>query len=604
MKIDRSRTMADAEYEKQIDASAGTPIRKGDYLPGNYRVETDAIRGGMGSVWRIYQTEYGVNMALKRPRQKYFTSPEQKLDFIRECDTWLNLGIHPNIVTCFRVAAIYGVPSIFSEWMDFSLKNAIADGTLYEGASKEQEKRLLDLAIQSAEGLCYAHAFRNEKDEPAGIIHQDVKPDNLLLTQDWQLKVADFGLSGAYAVLAAEGVPSPASASGDTTILSPAGGYTIAYCSAEQMDHRPLSRRTDIYSWAVSMMEMYIGSRPWETGVVAGLRCGEYMKHTRVRMAPRLKELLARCMERDADKRPHDFEELIDALRDIYHEEFSENYFRARPEIIRGKSDSSRAAHKADEVIPSLSLGGMDEIKAVLEKKPDAFDVLVPLAGLPGNFSGLGYCGEFVYCREAMRLRDIVEFIRHDEGRGTFDYTVADYPVLSTRELERLVETLLAHLREEKRVAIFCADGYKQTPYIAACVLFQMGIEEPHDFLRERYGASFPDGLSDQQHEVDYFRFRHIAETYWGCTSLMKKVRLKDGCLAGKVCNDDPDIRTAYEQISKELGERARILVRPSGVLPELSMLVEAPDEEQCERAVETYIDALKRKGYFQEVVR
>ncbi|MFQ9985434.1 MAG: serine/threonine-protein kinase, partial [Lachnospiraceae bacterium] len=342
MRIDRSRTMADAEYEKQTDASAGTPIRKGDYLPGSYRVETDAIRGGMGSVWRIYQTEYGVNMALKRPRQKYFTSPEQKLDFIRECDTWLNLGIHPNIVTCFRVAAIYGVPSIFSEWMDFSLKNAIADGTLYEGASKEQEKRLLDLAIQSAEGLCYAHAFRNEKDEPAGIIHQDVKPDNLLLTQDWQLKVADFGLSGAYAVLAAESVPSPASASGDTTILSPAGGYTIAYCSAEQMDHRPLSRRTDIYSWAVSMMEMYIGSRPWETGVVAGLRCGEYMKHTRVRMAPRLKELLARCMERDADKRPHDFEELIDALRDIYLEEFSENYFRARPEVIRGKSDSSR----------------------------------------------------------------------------------------------------------------------------------------------------------------------------------------------------------------------------------------------------------------------
>ena len=244
----------------------------------------------------------------------------------------------------------------------------------------------------------------------------------------------------------------------------------------------------------------------------------------------------------------------------------------------------------------------MDEIKAILEEKPDSFDVLVPLAGLPGNFGELGYRGTFVYYREAIRLRDIEAFMRHDEGRGTFDYPVADYPVLSTRDLERLVETVLAHLRNGKRVAIFCADGYKQTPYIAACVLFQMGIEEPLEFLREHYGVSVPEDLSEQQHEVQFFCMRHIAQTYWGCTSLVKKVRVKNAYPV-EVC-DDPDIASAQKRIDRELGERARFLTRANGVEPIIYMLVEAPDEEQCERAMNAYIDALKKKGYFEGVVR
>ena len=136
-----------------------------------------------------------------------------------------------------------------------SLKNAIEDGRLYEGNAAE---RILDIAIQFARGLHYAHV--------QGLIHQDVKPDNLLLTKEWDAKVADFGIARARATLIRLDTDIPT----DATMFSASGGYTPAYCSMEQMNGEPLTRRTDIYSWAVSVMEMYLGNRLWQNGVIAG----------------------------------------------------------------------------------------------------------------------------------------------------------------------------------------------------------------------------------------------------------------------------------------------------------------------------------------------
>ena len=82
------------------------------------------------------------------------------------------------------------VPAIFSEWMDRgSLKNCIRDGSLYEGGEDDVAARILDIAIRSEQGLRYSH----DND----LIHQDVKPGNLLLSEDWNVKVADFGLAKA-----------------------------------------------------------------------------------------------------------------------------------------------------------------------------------------------------------------------------------------------------------------------------------------------------------------------------------------------------------------------------------------------------------------------
>ena len=73
------------------------------------------------------------------------------------------------------------------------LEGCIEDGTLYEGTEKEIQERLLDIAIQFERGLNYAHEHN--------LIHQDVKPDNLLLTSSWEAKVSDFGIAKARSSL-------------------------------------------------------------------------------------------------------------------------------------------------------------------------------------------------------------------------------------------------------------------------------------------------------------------------------------------------------------------------------------------------------------------
>ena len=310
-------------------------IQKGDTILGTYKVESNAIKGGMGSVWRVHHTGWNTDLAMKRPQPQCFATEKSKADFIHECEAWINLGLHPNIVSCYYVREISGTPSIFSEWMDGgSLESAIHKGTLYAGTEAEQQERILDIAIQFARGLHYAHE--------AGLIHQDVKPDNLLLTREGDAKVADFGLAKARAILTVvESTPNlQEAADSGKTIASPSGGYTPAYCSMEQMDGKKLTRRTDIYSWAVSVMELYIGSRPWANGVVAGLSCGGYFEDTKLPMPEALQELLATCMEAEPDDRPHDFTEIEAKLQEIYKAETGNDYPRPAPKAAADTADS------------------------------------------------------------------------------------------------------------------------------------------------------------------------------------------------------------------------------------------------------------------------
>ena len=114
-----------------------------------------------------------------------------------------------------------------------------------------------------------------------------MKPDNLLLTNTWQAKVSDFGITRARSLLAAtEGEQTQgeadANANANATLVAPGGGgMTPAYCSPEQAAHQKLTHRTDIYSWAVSVLEMYLGDKPWAhgrdaTGPLAGIACRDY----------------------------------------------------------------------------------------------------------------------------------------------------------------------------------------------------------------------------------------------------------------------------------------------------------------------------------------
>jgi WD40 repeat protein len=108
----------------------------------------------------------------------------------------------------------------------------------------------------------------------------------------------------------------------------------------EQMDGRELTRRTDIYSWAVSVMEMYLGARPWANGVVAGMNCKGYFEQSRVPMPKPMQELLSWCMACEQENRPHDFAGVEAELLKIYSAEMGVEYLRPVPKAAADTADS------------------------------------------------------------------------------------------------------------------------------------------------------------------------------------------------------------------------------------------------------------------------
>ena len=308
-----------------------------------YIREAGPFMGGMGEVWRVKHTGWGVPLAMKLPQAQSFLAEEQKEVFTRECETWINLGRHPHIVACYYVREVDGTPAIFAEWLDGgSLKDVIENGSLYAGGEREALKRILDLAIQCARGLDYAHA--------QGLIHKDVKPANLLLSQDGTLKVADFGLAGARTILTLTG-------GREGTMVSDSGGYTPLYCSPEQWNGRTLTRRTDLWSWAVCLLEMFLGKHPWYNGAVAGYACDDYFeRELKVPLPEDLKNLLRRCFTENEAERPHDFALLDAELLAIYQKETGLPYPRPLVQTSATTADSLN-----NRALSFLDLGKTEE---------------------------------------------------------------------------------------------------------------------------------------------------------------------------------------------------------------------------------------------------
>ncbi|MBR5975696.1 MAG: serine/threonine protein kinase [Clostridiales bacterium] len=285
-------------------------IDKGNFILDTYKVVSDSISGGMGSVWRVHHMDWDIDLAMKRPHPWLFAeaSDTRKEDFVRECENWINLGLHPNIVSCYYVREIGGVPSIFSEWMNGgSLKDVIRNGSLYDGDENEVLERVLDIAIQIARGLRYSH----EKD----LIHQDVKPGNILLTDKWEAKVADFGLAKAQSNLT-DGTEAQSS------------GFTPEYCPKKQAEGKTAEAWMDVYAWALTVAEMCIGRRTWESGAQAEEGIDFDVSDRRITVPESMRILLNRCLKHGKPEGISAFEDVEDALKEIFREVTGNEYRR------------------------------------------------------------------------------------------------------------------------------------------------------------------------------------------------------------------------------------------------------------------------------------
>lgn len=141
------------------------------------------------------------------------------------------------------------------------------------------------------------------------------------------------------------------------THLAPTGGYSPAYSSPEQRGGELLTRRTDIFSWAVSVLEMYIGERRWDSGEEAAIQYENLVSSKcRVSIPKKLKELLRQCLNRNPEKRPHDFAIIEENLKTIYMETTQSPYLRRAPETA---ADTAGALN--NRALSFLDIGDIED---------------------------------------------------------------------------------------------------------------------------------------------------------------------------------------------------------------------------------------------------
>ncbi|MGW7342576.1 WD40 repeat domain-containing serine/threonine protein kinase [Streptomyces sp. NPDC054854] len=312
--------------------------RVGDVIDGRYKVSLVHERGGMGLVYRVRHLAWGIDLAVKCPRPELFTSAVDRERFVNEAETWVSLGLHPNVCSCYYVRTMGGIPRVFAEYVPGgSLREWIDDRRLYQGGHQEALARIMDVAIQVAWGLAHAH--------DRGLVHQDVKPDNVLLDghgpQDLAAKVTDFGLARARA---AAGTQSGGDRPSDRTVMVPTGGMTRAYASPEQLAGKALGRRSDIYSFAVSILEMFTGGVNWMIGSVAGevltaYRAGGPEEDGLPQAPDAVADLLERCLEADPARRPGTMAEVAGSLAGIYRDVVGRPYPRVQPAAADLRAD-------------------------------------------------------------------------------------------------------------------------------------------------------------------------------------------------------------------------------------------------------------------------
>ena len=211
---------------------------------GPYRIETLLGEGGMGAVYRALDTKLNRPVAIKFLSDD-FADADARGRFQREARTASSLN-HPHILTVHDVGELDGRQYLVTEFVDGSTLKT------WGQSEKRTWRQVVELLVGVADGLAAAHA--------SGIVHRDVKPDNILVSKNGYAKLADFGLAKLFEVIDSEGATRAAMA-GPTRRGVIVG--TIAYMSPEQATGGSVDARSDIFSFGVVLYELLAGHQPF-----------------------------------------------------------------------------------------------------------------------------------------------------------------------------------------------------------------------------------------------------------------------------------------------------------------------------------------------------
>ncbi len=293
-------------------APLAPPAPPGGLAPGSllglvfdgYEIQERIADGGMGTVYRAEQLSLNRVVAIKVLKQHLSQDAEYIHQFLTEANAAARIS-HGNIVQIYDLGQFEGLYYIVMEFID---GRSLLDVVHHVGPLAAE--RAADYTIQAARALAVG--------EREGIIHKDIKPENILVNRHGEVKVADYGLARISDF-----------ATGDHEQKKVLG--TVFYMSPEQIEGKKLDIRTDIYSLGVTLFELLTGEVPFDLENPMDIALAHLkqpippVEKLPVPVPRSLYDVLAKMMVKDRDRRYQSPHEVVEAL-----EAFERNYERSR----------------------------------------------------------------------------------------------------------------------------------------------------------------------------------------------------------------------------------------------------------------------------------
>jgi serine/threonine protein kinase len=275
----------------------------------HYRIEEKLGSGGMGEVFLAEDTSLRRKVAVK------FLSLEKQPDqtahhrIIREARSAAGLE-HSNICTIHEIGTVDGKDFIVMEYVDGqTLRDRLAKGPIPP-----------DLALRIVSDVAEALEEAHEN----GIIHKDLKPENIMITRRGQTKILDFGL--AMKMISKEAIESSADTL-STSVWGQEGGGTLSYMSPEQLLGESIDIRSDLFSLGIVFYEMLARNNPFKAA--NSVATCDRILHEEPKpihqIAPEVPEdigkLITQMLAKNPDDRPASARELLASLRELMRSE-------------------------------------------------------------------------------------------------------------------------------------------------------------------------------------------------------------------------------------------------------------------------------------------